>query len=138
MLNSEPAFQEHTYSSITSEVEIQVRPFYMPERSDPKAGVFFYGYQVTITNHGSSPLVLQDRHWIIRDGNGRQDHVKGKGVIGQNPTIEAGKTYQYSSFCPLSTPTGNMRGTYSLKNEQGHTVTVKIPLFFFRRPETFH
>lgn len=125
------------YTKTTHNIEVSVNPQYIPERSNPTLRFFFYAYTVTITNHGNYPAQLLTRHWIIRDGNGMEEHVRGDGVIGEQPILEPGQTFNYTSACPLRTPTGNMRGTYNMVDDQMNAFTVNIPLFFLRRPETF-
>lgn len=128
---------EHTYREFTHDIEVTALPFFMPERSDPQNHIWFYGYTITIHNHGLVPVELDERQWAIRDGKGKEETVRGRGVVGQNPTIAPGEQYQYSSFCPLNTPTGNMRGLYTFRLPNKQVVEVKIPLFFLRPPQHF-
>ena len=86
----------------------------VPSKSSPKNDYYFFGYNVVIRNNSSEEVQVIGRHWIIRDGNKRERFINGEGIIGQRPKIEAGEEFTYQSFCPLSTPTGNMRGKYEV------------------------
>ncbi len=120
------------YAERTDNIEIKVEPFYVPEQSSPESDYYFFAYKVTIVNHGQSPMQLTHRHWIIVDGKRRVQEVRGEGVVGVQPTIKPGDSFEYSSFCPLPTPTGNMRGSYDMLNENGEKISVNIPVFFLR------
>lgn len=116
-----------------NQVEVHVSSSYMPERSDPDSQLFFFTYTVTITNLGSLPCQLLSRHWIITDALGNEQEVRGPGVVGEQPRIDVGQSFAYSSFCPLSTPVGSMRGSYQLKNAQGDAFDAEIPAFALKR-----
>lgn len=121
------------YSEETEGVEVSVTPIYVEEKSAPENDYYFFAYKVKIKNLSESPLQLMNRHWIIRDGKKKQRYVNGEGVVGQRPILAMEEEFIYTSFCPLSTPTGNMRGKFEIKNlEHGHNFWVPIPLFFFR------
>lgn len=126
------------YVETTNGIEVKVHPFYVPEESDPTSGRFLFGYQVTITNTGTAWAKLLTRHWIITDGKAHVEEVKGDGVVGLQPELGPGEHFEYTSACPLSTPTGNMRGTYHMVDSRGHRLNVRIPLFFLRHPDTFN
>jgi ApaG protein len=126
------------YVEKSENFEIEVRPEYLTEHSRPESKQFVFGYQVTIRNQGQTPARLVSRHWIITDGEGKTHEVKGPGVIGETPRIDPGAEYQYASFCPLTTPTGNMRGSYEMVRDDGSNFSVKIPLFFLRDLRQFH
>lgn len=127
------------YIEVTREVQVIVEPTYLEEHSKPDGHQFIFAYKVKIINLGNSPVQLMGRHWIITDGKGHVEEVKGPGVVGEHPKLEPGQEYEYSSFCPLPTPTGNMRGTYQMVNSQGEKYDVNIPLFFLRASaETYH
>jgi ApaG protein len=128
----------HSYREITQGIEVLVLPEYLPAESRPEESRFIFAYHVTIANHGETEVQLISRHWIITDGHGAVHEVKGPGVIGQQPRLKAGEKYEYSSFCPLPTPTGNMRGTYQMVNDRGAQFDVKIPLFFLRDTRAIH
>lgn len=126
------------YYENTQGIEVEVVPEYLPEESIPQAQRFVFRYTITIKNSGSTTVQLMSRHWIITDGEGVVREVKGPGVVGQQPTLEPGQQHQYSSFCPLTTPTGNMRGTFQMVNDKGAEFNVKIPLFFLRDARLMH
>lgn len=126
------------YAETTHGFEVTVHPFYVPEQSDEEDGYFLFGYRVIITNTGRDPAQLVSRHWIITDGTSRVEEVRGEGVVGQQPLLNPGEKFEYTSACPLRTPTGNMRGTYHMHTADGRKFAIKIPLFFLRHPSTFH
>jgi ApaG protein len=126
------------YRETTNDIEVSVHPFYVPEQSDPSADRFLFGYRVTITNHGKTEAQLLTRHWIVTDGHSHVEEVRGEGVVGLQPRLKPGETFEYTSACPLPTPTGNMRGTYHMQRADGRKLSVRIPLFFLRHPDTFH
>ena len=120
------------YCEITQGIRVEVRPEYLPEESDPEARQFIFAYHIEIRNEGETTVQLMARHWIITDGQGEVREVKGPGVVGEQPKLAPGETHRYSSYCPLTTPTGNMRGTFQMVNDLGAEFSVKIPLFFLR------
>ena len=120
------------YREMTDCIQVDVEPTFVPERSSPEKGVFFFAYQVQIRNLGEQRVQLLDRKWQITDGRGRVHEVQGVGVVGEQPVILPGGHYEYTSFCPLPTPTGNMRGSYKMKRADGTTFVAAIPLFFLR------
>jgi len=99
---------------------------------------YVFAYRVRVTNRGSEAAKLVARHWLITDGMGRTREVKGPGVVGETPRIEPGQTYEYASFCPLTTPSGKMTGSYSMERDSGETFEAKIPLFFLQDLRVFH
>lgn len=124
------------YREITRDIQVDVEPQFVPKESSPDT--FVFAYKVRITNLGDAPTQLLRRHWIITDGNGKTREVDGDGVVGEQPRLEPGESYEYSSFCPLPTPSGNMRGTYMMTDDQNEQFTVKIPLFFLRDQNLLH
>jgi ApaG protein len=111
-------------------VEVNAESFYLPEHSAPDEGRYAFGYNITITNHGDVAVQLLERHWLITDGLGRVQEVRGKGVIGEQPVIEPGAQYAYSSFCPLTTPHGFMQGHYTmLDTTTGQRFEAEVPMF---------
>ncbi len=115
--------------AVTNGVKIEVNSEYIPERSDPKQNYYFFAYHIKIINEGSETVQLISRHWIITDFHGKQEEVKGEGVIGEQPLLEPGESYSYTSFCPLSTSTGTMVGTYQMITNEGESFDAQIPLF---------
>ena len=126
------------YTETTHGIEITVQPFYVPEQSDPDDDYYLFAYTVTIRNAAAVPVQLVSRHWIITDGKAQVEEVRGDGVVGKQPFLQPGEGFEYTSACPLRTPTGNMRGSYQMAGEGGRTFEVRIPLFFLRHPDTFH
>ena len=117
------------YSATTAGIEVSVTPRFMPEESSPKEGRFFWAYTVEIVNRGEVAVRLRRRHWLITDGRGRQQDVRGPGVVGEEPVIEAGSSFRYTSGCPLETPDGTMAGTYEMEGPTGRRFPVEIPAF---------
>lgn len=126
------------YRESTQGIEVEVVPEYMPCESSPQVSQFVFAYHITITNTGESEVQLMGRHWIITDGEGVVQEVKGDGVVGEQPKLAPGQCHKYSSFCPLTTPTGNMRGSFAMMNQKGKRFEVRIPLFFLRDLSLMH
>lgn len=124
------------YKDVSNGIEIQVFPEYVEEQSSEAHSYYFYSYQVKIQNQRQDEVQLQSRYWLIKDGNGDEEAVQGEGVIGQQPVLKPGESYTYTSFCPLRTKTGNMRGSFYFSSKD-ESFEAKIPLFFLRTPETF-
>jgi ApaG protein len=116
-------------------VDVQVKSTFIPERSDPQSGLFFYAYNVTITNRGGQPCQLLTRHWIITDALGNVEEVKGPGVVGETPKLDVGQSFNYTSFCPLKTPVGSMQGSYQMVDDQGEHFDAPIAAFALARAE---
>jgi ApaG protein len=119
----------------TRGIRVRVAPVFLPERSMPDEGRFFFAYRVRITNTGDETVQLMRRHWLITDGHGHVDEVEGPGVIGETPILPPGTTYEYSSFCPLPTSFGTMQGTYQMRTAQGETFEVQIGQFSLVAPQ---
>lgn len=118
-----------TYKCITNQIGVSVKPFYLDQESEPDEGHFVWGYQVQIENYGSDTVQLERRHWVITDGNGQTHEVEGEGVVGEQPILEPGDAYEYTSGAPLSTPSGFMVGSYKMKAIDGSSFDVDIPAF---------
>lgn len=110
-------------------IQVVVQSQYLPEQSSPDAGQYSFAYKVRITNTGSVPAQLISRHWIITDGNGKVVEVRGLGVVGQQPLLQPGEAFQYTSGCRLRTPSGTMHGSYFCVAEDGERFETEIPLF---------
>lgn len=123
---------ENIYSQSTQDIDVEVIPLYVPEQKQFK-DQYLYTYNISITNNSSLTCQLLSRHWIIVDGFGRKEEIRGEGVVGNQPSIKPGETYQYSSYCPLPTPTGNMRGSFSFINDDEVEFKVAVPVFFLRQ-----
>jgi ApaG protein len=124
------------YRAVTRNIEVLVRPFYLEDRSDPSENRYVWGYQVTIDNRSDDFVQLMSRYWHITDGRGRIEEVRGAGVVGDQPELNPGDSYQYTSGCPLSTPSGIMVGHYTMRNGRGETFDVAIPAFSLDMPGT--
>jgi len=120
--------------AVTRGIRIRVRSAYVPERSQPDEHRWFFVYNVKISNEGTSPAQLMSRHWIITDANGHVQEVKGAGVVGEQPLLGPGESFEYTSACPLSTPFGNMRGTYQMVSEGGDQFDAEIAPFTLAEP----
>ena len=103
----------------THGVRVQVKSLYIRERSEPDEDLYFFAYRVRISNVGEETVQLLSRHWIITDGNGEVEEVKGPGVIGETPVLQPDQSFEYTSFCPLNTPVGSMHGTYQFVDAAG-------------------
>ena len=120
------------------ELTVTVQPRYLADQSDPGKRQYAFAYTIRITNSGSEPAQLISRHWIITDGNQQEQEVRGLGVVGQQPLLQPGESFEYTSGCPLSTPVGTMRGTYHCVGENGMPFEVDIPEFVLAMPRTLH
>jgi ApaG protein len=126
----------HPYEATTRGIRIRVEPRYMEEQSSPEDGHFVWSYAVEINNDGEETVQLKSRSWRITDGYGRTEEVRGPGVVGQTPVIEPGKSFHYTSGCPLKTPQGIMVGSYQMTDEAGQLFDVAIPAFSLDSPYT--
>ena len=125
-------------SATTDGIRITVKPSFWPERSQPGAGQFAFTYTVQIANVGQATAQLMSRHWVITDGNGRVEEVKGEGVVGKKPTLEPGQAFEYTSWAMLRTPFGSMRGTYSMERPDGQQFEAKIAEFALTMPNSLN
>ena len=117
------------YRTATRNIEVSVTPRFLPERSSRDNGYFFWAYTIEITNRGPETVQLKTRHWRITDANGRQQEVRGAGVVGETPVLEPGKSFEYTSGVPLPTPSGFMAGTYGMVTSGGERFEIDIPAF---------
>lgn len=117
------------YTAKTKKIRVTVEPRYMAERSEPSEGRFFWAYTIEIANDGVEKVQILARHWIITDQRGKREDVRGIGVVGEQPVIEPGSSFSYTSGCPLTTPSGTMVGTYQAIGDDGQVFTVDIPAF---------
>jgi ApaG protein len=123
------------YRAITRNIEVNVEPFYLADRSDPEESRYVWAYRVTIDNQSEEFVKLLSRYWHITDGTGRVEEVRGAGVVGEQPELKPGDSYQYTSGCPLSTPSGFMVGTYRMRNARGEEFDIDIPAFSLDVPD---
>lgn len=126
------------FKAVTKDIMIQVDPTYVRDQSDPNQNHYFFSYKVRIRNGSTNAVQLLSRHWIITDGFGQVEEVVGPGVIGQQPKLEPGEEFEYSSFCPLATPTGSMQGKYTMVDARGEQFEVQIPMFILCEPNHYH
>ena len=118
----------------TRGVRIQVQSAYIPENSSPGENRYFFAYRVRISNEGTETVQLISREWIITDGDGEVERVKGPGVVGQQPVIPPGAAFEYTSFCPLPTPIGSMHGSYQMVTADGEGFDATIAPFSLAVP----
>ena len=122
------------YEAVTRQIRVRVTPEYLPEQSEPEDQYYFWSYKVEITNLGKETLQLKTRHWKITDATGRTEEVRGPGVVGEQPVLEPGQSFSYSSGCPLKTPQGLMVGSYQMVGGDGRSIDVAIPAFSLDSP----
>ena len=127
-----------TSEAVTNNVRVEVESQFAPEHSQPQQCEWFFYYTVRITNEGSETVQLLSRHWIITDATKHVEEVKGPGVVGEQPVLTPGETFEYTSGCPLRTPTGVMRGTYQMMTEGGTHFDVEIAPFALQESYTVH
>jgi ApaG protein len=120
--------------AVTRGIRIEVESFYDEERSSPREGYYFFSYHVRISNLESETVQLVSREWIITDGNGEEQRVAGPGVVGEQPVLARGESFEYTSFCPLSTSVGSMHGTYRMVYTDGGGFDATIAPFSLAAP----
>lgn len=122
------------YEARTRDIVVRVICNYMADQSDPLEGRWLWSYMVEIENHGAEGVHLVSRHWIITDALNRVEEVNGPGVVGEQPQLGPGEAFRYSSACPLSTPSGAMRGCYRMTTDGGEIFDAQIPEFSLDLP----
>jgi ApaG protein len=122
------------YQERTRSIQISVEPFYVDEQSTPEQNRFVFGYRIEIANQGSETAQLLSRQWLITDGHGRTMEVRGAGVVGKQPVLRPGESFEYTSGTPLPTPTGIMVGSYRMVTNSGEHFDVAIPAFSLDAP----
>ena len=127
-----------TSDAVTRGIKIHVESEYAPERSQPSQNQWFFLYTITITNEGPETAQLLTRHWIITDGTGHVEEVRGPGVVGKQPTLAPGESFTYTSGCPLPTPFGVMEGTYQMVTDDGAQFDAPIAAFRLAMPGLLH
>jgi ApaG protein len=130
-LPASPAFQ---YVHETRAIRVAVKPAYLDDQSDPDDDRYVWSYTVTIENRGREPVQLLSRTWTIVDGVGRIQEVRGPGVVGAQPVIAPGESFQYTSGCPLETASGTMSGRYQMMSASGESFDAEIPAFLLESP----
>lgn len=125
-------------SQNTNKINIEVAPAYLKEQSDPVNNHYVFSYTVTIRNDGDQPARLLTRHWIITDGDGQVQEVRGDGVIGEQPHLQPGEGFQYTSGTFMNTPVGTMHGSYQMISDDGEAFDAEIPSFTLSVPNILH
>jgi ApaG protein len=125
--------------AVTRDIRVHVETEYSPGRSNPVKNQWFFLYTIRVTNESRETVQLISRHWIITDALGQIEEVRGEGVVGKQPVLEPGESFEYTSGCPLTTPFGSMRGTYHMINDRQENFEVEIPQFLLTEPyDTVH
>ena len=119
-------------------IEVSPMPQFIPEQSDPENDRYIFAYTITIRNIGEVPAQLVSRHWIITDGNNEIQEVRGLGVVGKQPLLQPGESFQYTSGSSLTTPIGTMKGSYQMVAEDGTHFEAEIPEFVLASPRALH
>lgn len=135
---SETDLFETGSEALTEGVRVQVRARYSPEHSSPPTSRWFFLYTITISNEGKETVQLLNRHWTIVDATGHTEEVHGPGVVGEQPVIQPGQRFEYTSGCPLPTPFGSMAGTYEMIRRNGTRFEAEVALFQLIQPGSIH
>jgi ApaG protein len=123
------------YTETTRAITVTVQPIYLEDQSAPDQSQFVWAYHVRIENKGEEAVQLRNRYWRITDALGRVQEVRGAGVVGEQPTLEPGGSFRYTSGAPLGTPSGFMSGAYQMETEDGEPINVDIPAFSLDSPD---
>lgn len=126
------------YQQTTRHIRISVAPQFLENQSQPDAGRYVWAYTITVENLSGETVKLLTRHWIITDGLGRKQEIKGDGVVGEQPLLRSGDKFEYTSGCPLATPSGVMSGSYGMITAKGEGFEVQIPAFSLDSPYDVH
>ena len=124
----------YVYERKTHNIRVKVKPAFLDDQSDPDENHYLWSYTVTIENDGKEPVQLMSRYWHITDGLGRSQEARGPGVVGAQPVIAPGQTFQYTSGCPLPTASGHMVGRYQMQTASGEAFEADIPAFLLESP----
>lgn len=122
------------YQATTRAIQVTVTPAYQEEQSSPGENRYVWAYHIRIENHGTETVQLLNRYWHITDSLGHVEEVRGPGVVGEQPVLRPGEAYEYTSGCPLSTPSGIMLGSYEMQSTDGNQFQVEIPAFSLDSP----
>lgn len=125
-------------SDASYDISVDVKPAYIAEQSDPNYNRYVFSYTVTIKNTGNISAKLLTRHWIITDGDGETQEVKGEGVVGENPHLKPGENFRYTSGTMMKTPIGTMHGSYQMIADDGVNFNAEIPSFSLNVPKMLH
>ncbi|MEE9376207.1 MAG: Co2+/Mg2+ efflux protein ApaG [Rhizobiaceae bacterium] len=126
--------EDNRYKAITQDICVTVTPFFLDEQSNPEKSHFVWAYEVEILNQGTSTIQLRERTWLITNERGDHEHVHGPGVVGEQPILNPGDLFRYTSGCPLNTASGFMSGSYTMTTETGERFDVEIPAFALDMP----
>lgn len=126
------------FSETTDRIVVTVKPTYLEDQSSPEENRYVWAYRVRIENRGAERVQLLNRHWRITDATGRKSEVRGPGVVGEQPVLEPGQSFEYTSGCPLPTASGFMVGTYEMIRPSGERFDVRIPLFSLDSPHAMN
>ena len=124
--------------TVTRGIRISFETTYDPTRSSPQQSQWFFLYTIRVSNEGSQTVQLLSRHWMISDGTGRTEEVRGDGVVGEQPAIHPGDAFEYTSGCPLATPFGSMEGNYEMRRDDGSSFRARIAPFHLSEPSALH
>ena len=122
------------YEAVTHGIRIKVEPQYLEEQSSPDESYFFWAYTIEIANQSDAVVQLKTRHWRITDAQGKTEEVRGPGVVGKTPVLDPGKSFTYTSGCPLGTSSGIMVGSYQMQLQDGSLIDVAVPAFSLDSP----
>jgi len=125
-------------TALTDGIRVTVKSAYQPDRSAPARGRYLFTYTVQIANQGARPATLVGRHWIITDASGEKEEVAGEGVVGRQPHLAPGESFEYTSFCLLKTPLGTMRGAYQMVRDDGSSFHAEIAPFSLAVPQALN
>jgi ApaG protein len=128
----------HGSEACTRGVRVEVESFYVPERSSPENDQWFFGYRIRITNEGDERVQLVSRHWTITDASGNVEQVRGPGVVGEQPSLDPGDGFEYTSACPLPTSFGTMHGSYRMVTAAGEEFDAEIAPFPLGEPNSIN
>ena len=121
-----------------NKILVESTPYFIAEQSAPEKDRYVFAYTITITNEGTVPARLLNRHWLITDSNGKIQEVRGDGVIGEQPYLKPGEMFRYTSGAILETPVGTMQGQYTMCSDEGDNFNAQIPQFTLSIPRTLH
>lgn len=120
------------------QIELEIETTYVPDQSSPTDEQYVFAYTITIMNRGNVAAQLLSRHWLITDANGKEQEVRGDGVVGEQPHLEPGEGFSYTSAAMIATPVGSMQGSYQMIADDGTSFDVEIPAFTLALPHTIH
>jgi ApaG protein len=130
----DPEDRARMYSQTTRAITVTVQPIYLDDQSSPDESHFVWAYRIKIENNGGETVQLRNRYWRITDSHGRIQEVRGAGVVGEQPVLKPGETFEYTSGTPLPTPSGFMVGTYGMISDAGERFDIEIPAFSLDSP----